>query len=244
MGEDYQLDNDLINVAKVIDFTKESVRDEIRAKSTSEKDNSDEENQLSQMQAVDTNGHGTFIAGVIGSTHPDCPGIAPEAEIYILKLFTDDDLTYTSWFLDAFNYVLEHDIDVVNLSTASKDSQDIPFIEKIEELTANGVIIISAIGNDGPSFGSPESPGELAVALGVGSLHLNLEDVADFSARGMTTKNLLDGIGLLKPDLVAPGSSIKGLSLTTGECELKSGTSVSAAVMSGSVALVLSSMGD
>ena len=71
-----------------------------------------------------------------------------------------------------------------------------------------------------------------------------MEDVADFSARGMTTQNLLDGIGLLKPDLVAPGSSIKGLSLTTGECELKSGTSVSAAVMSGSIALVLSSMGD
>lgn len=152
----------------------------------------------------------------MGSTDPDCPGIAPEAEIYIFKLFKDDDTTYTSWFLDAFNFVLEHDIDIVNLSTASKDSQDIPFIEKIEELTANGVIVVSAIGNDGPAFGSSESPGELQVTLGVGSLKQNLEDVADFSARGMTTTNLLDGIGLLKPDLVVPGSSIKGLSLTTG----------------------------
>ena len=163
----------MLNIAKVIDFTKESVRDDLRRKSTSEKDASDEESPLDRanlMQAVDKNGHGTFIAGAVGSTHPDCPGIAPDAEIYILKLFNDDEMTYTSWFLDAFNYVLEHDIDVVNLSTASKDSQDIPFIEKIEELTANGVIIVAAIGNDGPNFGSPESPGELTVALGVGSL--------------------------------------------------------------------------
>jgi membrane-bound transcription factor site-1 protease len=80
------------------------------------------------------------------------------------------------------------------------------------------------------------------VALGVGSLNSNLEDVADFSGRGMTTTNLLDGIGLLKPDLVSAGSAIKGLSIATEKCEMKSGTSVSSAVMTGAVALVLSSI--
>ena len=76
--------------------------------------------------------------------------MAPDAEIYILKLFTDDDVTYSSWFIDAFNFVLDNNIDIVNLSTASKDSRDLPFIEKIHELTAAGIIIVSAIGNDGP----------------------------------------------------------------------------------------------
>ena len=54
----------------------------------------------------DTLGHGTFISGVAGSENPECPGIAPEAEIYVLKLFTSDRVSYTSWFLDAFNFVL------------------------------------------------------------------------------------------------------------------------------------------
>jgi membrane-bound transcription factor site-1 protease len=56
--------------------------------------------------AKDTLGHGTFISGVVGSTNPDCPGLAPEAEVYVLKLFTEDRVSYTSWFLDAFNFVL------------------------------------------------------------------------------------------------------------------------------------------
>ena len=71
---------------------------------------------------VDSNGHGTFVAGVLGSLNEDCLGFAPEAELYILKLFTDEDVTYSSWFIDAFNFVLDNDIDIVNLSTASKDS--------------------------------------------------------------------------------------------------------------------------
>lgn len=96
--------------------------------------------------------------------------MAPDAELYILKLFTDDDVTYSSWFIDAFNFVLDNNIDIVNLSTASKDSQDQPFIEKINELTAAGVIIVSAIGNDGPIMGSSENPGDLPTVIGVGSL--------------------------------------------------------------------------
>ena len=56
--------------------------------------------------AKDALGHGTFISGVVGSINKECPGIAPEAEVFVLKLFTEDRVSYTSWFLDAFNFVL------------------------------------------------------------------------------------------------------------------------------------------
>jgi membrane-bound transcription factor site-1 protease len=79
-----------------------------------------------------------------------CEGIAQDSDLYVLKLFTSDRISYTSWFLDAFNYVLQTGIDIINLSNGSSDFLDIPFIEKINELTANGVIIVSAIGNEGP----------------------------------------------------------------------------------------------
>lgn len=126
-----------MNIIKIVDFTKGL---------DSDLNYEDEEEGI----AVDENGHGTFVAGVIGSQNPACPGIAPETEIYILKLF-DEDMTYSAWFIDAFNFVLDNEIDIVNLSTASKDSKDNPFIEKIGELTAAGVIVVSAIGNDGPT---------------------------------------------------------------------------------------------
>jgi len=109
IGAMYQTDEILrsMNIVEVIDFTKDS---------------GGEVDEEPMVEAIDKNGHGTFVAGIIGSQNPDCPGMAPDAEIYILKLFTDDEITYSSWFIDAFNFVLDNDIDIVNLSTASKDS--------------------------------------------------------------------------------------------------------------------------
>jgi membrane-bound transcription factor site-1 protease len=127
-------------------------------------------NYSHDMSARDTVGHGTFIAGVVGSKNKECQGIAPDAEIHVLKLFTSNAVSYTSWFLDAFNYVLQNGIDIVNLSNGSSDFLDIPFIEKINELTANGVIIVSAIGNEGPFQGTLNNPGDLINVIGVGSL--------------------------------------------------------------------------
>ena len=62
-------------------------------------------------------------------------------------------VSYTSWFLDAFNYAIHRGIDVLNLSIGGPDWCDEPFVEKVWELSANGVVVVSAIGNDGPDFG-------------------------------------------------------------------------------------------
>ena len=180
---------------------------------------------------------------MVASTNEDCPGLAPDAEVYIFKLFTSEQVSYSSWFLDAFNYVLKHEIDIVNLSNGSSDFLDLPFIEKINELTANGVIVVSAIGNEGPYQGTLNNPGDLVNVIGVGSLDLTLQNVAAYSSRGMATWSLLQGAGLMKPDLLTSGAQIKGLSLEgNGECTVQSGTSVSASVLTGSIALALSAV--
>lgn len=35
-------------------------------------------------------GHGTFVAGVIGGSDGNCPGFAPEVELYTFRVFTND----------------------------------------------------------------------------------------------------------------------------------------------------------
>ena len=62
-------------------------------------------------------------------------------------------VSYTSWFLDAFNYAILKKINVLNLSIGGPDFMDHPFVDKVWELTANKVIMVSAIGNDGPLYG-------------------------------------------------------------------------------------------
>ena len=151
-----------LKVAKVIDFTLD-------------------------QNPIDNVGHGTVISSIIGSRNPSCPGIAPDAELYIFRLFNDKLETYTEWLLDAFNFILDHDIDIVNLSNGSSDYLDEPFNDKIHELTANGIIVVASIGNEGPFQGTINNPGDLIDVIGVGSHDQTGTKTSQFSSRGMTT---------------------------------------------------------
>ena len=115
---------------------------------------------------------------------------------------------------------------------------DHPFVDKVWELTANGVIMVSAIGNDGPLYGTHNNPADQMDVIGVGGI--NWEDqIASFSSRGMTTWELPHGYGRVKPDLVTYGSGVRGSALKNG-CRTLSGTSVASPVVAGAVALLAS----
>ena len=44
---------------------------------------------------------------------------------------------------------------------------------KVRELTANGVIMISAIGNDGPLYGTLNNPADQMDVIGVGGINFD-----------------------------------------------------------------------
>ena len=189
----------------------------------------------------DMTSHGTFIASVIGSRHARCPGIAPDAELYIFKVFNKDHNSYTEWFLKAFNYAIEKGIDIINLSNGSSDFKDSPFIDKINEIVGKGITVVSSIGNDGPDQGTLNNPADMVNVIGVGSLNYSKDNLAIFSSRGITTWNLLKEVGIIKPDVVTLGEKVSGLDLS-GVWTVSSGTSVSSGIISGSLALIVSSM--
>ncbi|KAL0852183.1 hypothetical protein ABMA28_000413 [Loxostege sticticalis] len=185
----------------------------------------------------DALGHGTFVAGVIAS-RADCLGFAPDADLHIFRVFTDNQVSYTSWFLDAFNYAIMRKIDVLNLSIGGPDFMDHPFVDKVWELSANKVIIVSAIGNDGPLYGTLNNPADQMDVIGVGGIGFD-DRIAKFSSRGMTTWELPYGYGRMKPDIVTYGSGVRGSSVTGG-CRSLSGTSVASPVVAGAIALLAS----
>lgn len=76
--------------------------------------------------------HGTFVAGVIASSK-ECLGFAPDAELHIFRVFTNNQVSYTSWFLDAFNYAILKKINVLNLSIGGPDFLDQPFVDKVSK---------------------------------------------------------------------------------------------------------------
>ncbi|KAL0019909.1 hypothetical protein WJX77_006101 [Trebouxia sp. C0004] len=183
-------------------------------------------------------GHGTFVAGVIGGSDGACPGFAPEVELYTFRVFTNDQVSYTSWFLDAFNYAMATGMNVVNLSIGGPDYLDQPFVEKVWEITSNGILMVSAIGNDGPLYGTLNNPADQNDVIGVGGVDY-ADQIASFSSRGMSTWELPIGYGRAKPDVVAYGRDVLG-SRIQGGCRSLSGTSVASPVVAGAVCLLAS----
>ena len=61
-----------------------------------------------------------------------------------IKYFKDCNYIMIS-ILDAFNYAIMKRIHVLNLSIGGPDFKDLPFVEKVWELTANNVIMISGM---------------------------------------------------------------------------------------------------
>eukprot|EP00937_MAST-01D_sp_MAST-1D-sp2_P002288 g2288.t1 len=189
-------------------------------------------NWTNEPELSDRVGHGTFVAGMIAGRDSPCPGLAPDARLSIFRVFNSKQVSYTSWFLDAFNYAISSEVDV-------------------REATANGIVVVSAIGNDGPLYGTLNNPADMADVIGVGGIG-NDGAIARFSSRGMTTHELPAGYGRAKPDVVtharslrssAPGAPAGGGALswsggTGAHCQRLTGTSVACPVVAGALALL------
>ncbi|CAH8606721.1 unnamed protein product [Heterobilharzia americana] len=209
------------------------------------------------IPALDRHGHGTYVAGLIAAQNPNiyysdsdgsfseqrrdttCPplGFAPRADLFIFRVFTDAQISYTSWFLDAFNYAISRKLHVINLSIGGPDFLDKPFVDKVLELSANGILLVSAIGNDGPLFGTLNNPADQMDVLGVGGVDA-LGRVAQFSSRGMTGWELPTGYGRVKPDIVTFSTGVISSNLD-GKCRVLSGTSVASPIVTGVVILLI-----
>ncbi|GIL57416.1 hypothetical protein Vafri_12651 [Volvox africanus] len=197
-------------------------------------------NWTHQDSLSDGLGHGSFVAGVVGGQDSQCPGFAPDVDMYTFKVFTDDQVSYTSWFLDAFNYAMIVQVNVINLSIGGPDYLDQPFVDKVLEVTSNGILMVSAIGNDGPLYGTLNNPADQNDVIGVGGID-NWDNIASFSSRGMSTWELPRGYGRVKPDVMAYSKDVQG-SKIEGGCRSLSGTSVASPVVAGAVCLLASTV--
>lgn len=161
-----------------------------------------------------------------------------------LRHILNDD--FFTWIASAIDWVIKtkdkYNTKIVNLSLGTPANNPIssdPLVKAVNEAVKAGLTVVVAAGNSGPNAQTILSPGNSSAAITVGAVDDrsvkagNTYSIAPFSSRGPTKE------GLRKPDVVAPGVSIKSLSNTDGYKTL-SGTSMATPVVTGSLALLLS----
>ncbi len=177
----------------------------------------------------DDYGHGTHVAGIIGGTGYDSggarTGVAPGANLVVLKVLDADGSGYISNVIAALDYAVQHrnelHIRVINLSVAAGVFESYttdPLTLAARRAVESGIVVVTAAGNFGRDaggavqYGGITAPGNAPWVLTVGASSHNGtvtrsdDTIAAFSSRGPTQID-----HAVKPDIVAPGVGIESL---------------------------------
>lgn len=113
--------------------------------------------------ATDRNGHGSNIAGLLASSDAALPGIAPEASLIALKVFSDRGTGGFGAIESALQWVItnadRYNIASVNLSLGDGNAftahtQLYGISDELAALSQLGIIVVAAAGNNYYSLGS------------------------------------------------------------------------------------------
>lgn len=214
-------------------------------------------------------GHGTHVAGIIaadGTTSPDHLGVAPDAELVCLGI---GEVLFTTAVVTAYDHLLDQPdlwgVDVINNSWGNSYAQfdpRNPVAVATKAVSDLGVAVVFAAGNSGDGNGEAtlnpfsQAPWVLSVAaetvdhvrasFSSNGLRFDNSQPVTIGAGGRTTFTG-DQVGVVHPDVAAPGVDISSSCDTAGtvvgpcppgENTTASGTSMASPHVAGAVAVL------
>ncbi len=203
--------------------------------------------------AMDDNGHGTNIAGIItsdGLVAP--PGVAPGAKIVAVKVLDKDNrFSSLAQVVSGLNWVIVNhpEVDVINMSLGTDrlfsgpcdgDGLGLVFADPVATLKARGVLVVASTQNDG-SPTQIAAPACLSSTVAVSAVYdSSFGPSFVFDCLDLTAADVVPCFANNNPfvDLLAPGAKIVS-SGPGGGLLAQSGTSQAAAHVSASAAVLM-----
>lgn len=205
-----------------------------------------------EKECYDDNGHGTHVAGIIGSD--GCAGMgqymgmAPNCNLLPIKVLDKKGGGNTRQVKEAIKWMLnrkeKYRIRILNISVGmlknAREEEQVELIKLVEEVWDAGIVVVAAAGNNGPVENSVTIPGICRTIITVGS-----SDDEDRLIKGQGLRRGYSGRGptdscVIKPEILAPGTRITSCDIRKNSYTTKSGTSMATPVVSGAIALLLS----
>ncbi|MEO0452685.1 MAG: S8 family serine peptidase [Verrucomicrobiota bacterium] len=179
--------------------------------------------QLDEGPVAQSHAHGTAVASLAAGSHSLAPGVAPSAEILSYRILDENGKGDMFALSRALVQAVDDGVDVINLSLGTYGESEIVRMA-LEYAQAAKVAVVAAIGNDG--IEQIAFPANAPNVISVGSIDAN-HDRVWFSNSGESL------------DLVAPGYQLYAGVPEDGVAMI-SGTSMSAPLVSGMIAALLS----
>ncbi len=121
---------------------------------------------------LDTNGHGTQVAGVIASDG-QLVGVAPKAKILAYKVSEDGEGVSAELITRAIERAIEDGADIINISLGVNKT-NLKIDRAVSRALEQDILVVVAAGNDGPDVATIGSPGRSNGAITVGATYNNL----------------------------------------------------------------------
>ncbi len=173
--------------------------------------------------SVDDGRHATAVAGLIGGASADAPGVAPAAGLLSIRVLDLDGRSDAFTVAKGIQAALESGAQVINISLGGYSTSPV-LVAAIEEALAAGVAVVASAGNN------------QAASLVWPAAHAGVVSVGATDAAGTQAIFSNSGPGL---QLTAPGYAISTVGPDGARIDF-SGTSASAPVAAGAIAVLLS----
>ncbi len=206
-----------------------------------------EKSPVKQVKCVtggdDDNGHGSHVAGTVAAIDNSIGvvGVAPEAELWAIKVLDSQGSGRISWIVAGIDYVTANNADVANMSLGC-ECQNTALDDAISNSVASGVTYVVAAGNSGKdasSFSPANHPDVITVSAIADS------DGTCGSQGGSTSYGEDDTFASFSNDgalieIAAPGVDIYS-TYKDGSYYTASGTSMASPHVAGAAALLIDS---
>lgn len=209
-------------VVGVIDTGIDDTHPDLKGKVLSHRDYTGDSNPIAA--------HGTHVAGTIAA-NGTIKGMAPDAMLRDYRVLNSKGSGQNQWVAQAILDAVADGCHILNLSLGGKEDYQ-PLHDAIKFAVSKNVLVVCAVGNDGPDHKS--YPGYYPEVVGAGAVWVNPGGFYWYAWFSNTNDQV---------DVAAPGVNIVS-TVPGGEYDYMSGTSMATPHVSGFAALMAQRMRD